>query len=102
MMREVTGRYVEYVNYVHQQNGDVWERGFESTPIDGERHLLACHHAIEWAPVRACLVADPADYRWSSRGHHRRDAADTVTRDAVPLRAIAPRLAPLEIFAAAA
>lgn len=81
MMRCVSGRYLEYVNYIYQRNGAFWEHGFRSTPIDGERGLLACRRSIESTPVRACLAASPADYRWSSYNHHINGCADTVIRD---------------------
>lgn len=81
MMRCVSGRYLEYVNYIYQRNGAFWEHGFKSTPIDGARNLIACRRVIEATPVRACLAASPADYRWSSYNHHANGCADMVIRD---------------------
>jgi putative transposase len=81
MMRGVGARYVEYVNYIYQRNGAFWERGLKSTPIGGERNLLACYRSIESIPVRQCLAASPADYRWSSYNHHAHGREDTVIRD---------------------
>ncbi len=37
--------------------------------MDAEAYYLRCCHYIDCNPVRAGMVADPADYRWSS---HRR------------------------------
>ncbi|HEX2245212.1 MAG TPA: hypothetical protein VHH94_02835 [Gammaproteobacteria bacterium] len=31
-----------------------------------ERYVLTCYRYIELSPVRAGMVSDPADYRWSS------------------------------------
>lgn len=81
MMRCVSGRYVEYVNYIYQRNGVFWEGRRESTVIDSERYLLGCYQHIEWYPVRACMVASPADYRWSSYEHHANGGEDTVIQD---------------------
>jgi len=81
MMRCVGGRYVEYVNYIYQRNGAFWEHGLQSTVIDSEQDLLGSYSAIESTPVRACLAASPADYRWSSHGHHAHGIEDTVIRD---------------------
>lgn len=81
MMRCVSGRYVEYMNYIYQRHGAFWENGVKSTLLDSERDLLACYRSIESTPVRACLVATPADYRWSSYNHHANGCADTVIRD---------------------
>lgn len=81
MMRCVNGRYVEYVNYSYQRNGAFWEHGPRSTLIDSEQDLLASYRSIEATPVRACLAASPADYRWSSHSHHAHGSEDTVIRD---------------------
>jgi hypothetical protein len=35
-------------------------------PHAGENYLLACQRYIELNPVRAAMVAHPAEYRWSS------------------------------------
>ena len=38
--------------------------------IQTERYLLACMAYIDLNPVRAGLVADPAEYPWSSHAHY--------------------------------
>jgi putative transposase len=40
----------------------------KSSPISTDEYLLACCRYVELNPVRAGIVADPADYRWSSYG----------------------------------
>lgn len=81
VMRCISGRYVEYVNYIYQRNGAFWEHGPKFTLIDSEQDVLATHLSIEATPVRTCLAASPADYRWSSHGHHANGSEDTVIRD---------------------
>jgi putative transposase len=81
VMRCVSGRYIEYVNYIYQRNGAFWEHGPKFTLIDSEQDVLATHLSIEATPVRACLAASPADYRWSSHGHHAHGSEDTVVQD---------------------
>jgi putative transposase len=81
VMRCVSGRYMEYVNYIYQRNGAFWEHGPKFTLIDSEQDLLATYLSIEATPVRACLAASPVDYRWSSHGHHAHGSEDTVIRD---------------------
>jgi len=39
---------------------------YRATVIDTERHLLTCMRNIELNPVRAGMVAHPAEYPWSS------------------------------------
>ncbi len=77
MMQYVGRRYVPYVNRVYGRSGTLWEGRFKGAPIDGEAYLLACSRYIELNPVRAGMVARPADYRWSS---YRANALGEVDR----------------------
>jgi putative transposase len=38
--------------------------------VGDDRYLLQCHRYIELNPLRAKMVADPADYAWSSHRCH--------------------------------
>jgi putative transposase len=70
MMQAVGRRYVRNYNLRHARSGTLWEGRYKSTLIQAERYLLACMVYIDLNPVRAGLVADPADYPWSSHGHY--------------------------------
>jgi putative transposase len=70
MMQAVGRRYVRNFNLRHQRSGTLWEGRYRSTLIQSERYLLACMAYIDLNPVRAGLVADPADYPWSSHQHY--------------------------------
>ena len=54
----------------HQSSGHVWQGRFKSPVIQDDRHLLVVLRYIEANPLRAGMVADPAEYRWSSFLHH--------------------------------
>lgn len=70
MMQAVGRRYVRYFNQRQARTGTLWEGRYRSTLIQAERHLLACMAYIDLNPVRAGLVAEPGDYRWSSHTHY--------------------------------
>lgn len=70
MMQAVGRRYVRYFNQRQGRTGTLWEGRYKSTLIQAERYLLACMVYIDLNPVRAGLVADPADYPWSSHRHY--------------------------------
>jgi len=70
MMQAVGRRYVRTYNLRQQRTGTLWEGRYRSTLIQTERYLLACMAYIDLNPVRAGLVADPADYPWSSHHHY--------------------------------
>jgi putative transposase len=65
-MQALGPRYVGYFNRRHQRTGTLWEGRYRSVPIDSERYLFTCYRYIEQNPVRAGIVADPDNYRWSS------------------------------------
>ena len=54
----------------HRSSGHVWQGRFKSPVIQDDEHLLIVLRYIEANPVRASMVADPADYQWSSFQHH--------------------------------
>lgn len=66
VMKHLGQRYVQYVNRIERRSGSLWEGRFRSSIVDTETYLLRCHRYIECNPVRAGMVADPSDYRWSS------------------------------------
>ena len=57
-------------NLRHARTGTLWEGRYRSTLIQAERHLLNCMAYMDLNPVRAGMVADPVDYRWSSHQHY--------------------------------
>jgi REP-associated tyrosine transposase len=65
-MRVVGTKYVGYFNRRHARTGRLFEGRFRSSIIDTETYWFTCMRYVELNPVRAGLVSDPADYRWSS------------------------------------
>ena len=70
MMQALGRRYVRWFNRRHARTGTLWEGRFRASVVESERYLFACSRYIEMNPVRAGLVTDPAEYRWSSFAHH--------------------------------
>ncbi len=69
MMQAVGRAYVRYFNLRHQRTGTLWEGRYRSNLIETERYLLACMVYIDLNPVRAGMVAQPVDFKWSSHRH---------------------------------
>lgn len=66
-MMQALGRcYVQWFNKRCDRTGSLYEGRFKSGLVDSDPYLLVCYRYIESNPVRAGLVLDPADYRWSS------------------------------------
>jgi putative transposase len=70
MMQAVGRAYVLYFNKRHARSGTLWEGRYRSALIQTERYFLACMAYIDLNPVRAGMVAQAADYVWSSHGHY--------------------------------
>jgi len=66
MMQSIGRIYVQYFNSTYRRTGTLWEGRYRAAIVDDERYLLTCMRYIELNPVRAGMVDDPVDYRWSS------------------------------------
>lgn len=70
MMQAVGRHYVPYFNARYARTGSLWEGRFRATVLDADTYLIACSCLIEYQPVAAGLVSEPASYPWSSYAHH--------------------------------
>jgi putative transposase len=59
-------RYVQYINKTYRRTGTLWDSRYKSSLVHADDYLLLCQRYIEVNPVRACMVDDPSQYRWSS------------------------------------
>lgn len=66
LMRRLSARQGRYVNRLESRKGTLWCGRFKCSVVDTDAYLLACLRYVELNPVRAGIVSDPADYRWSS------------------------------------
>ena len=68
-LKQAHGRYAWYWNAVHASSGHVWQGRFYSCPLD-EAHLWEALRYAELNPVRAGLVAQAQEWKWSSAAAH--------------------------------
>ena len=66
LMQYVGRRYVPYINHTYGTSGSIWEGRYKASLIQDEQYLLTCMRYIELNPVRANMIKNPAQYRWSS------------------------------------
>ena len=78
LMQRLSGAYVRYFNRRYLRTGTLWEGRFKSALIDSPAYYLACSRYIDLNPLRAGLVAQPAEYEWSSFAHLAFGAADPI------------------------
>ena len=70
LMQSMGRRYVGHFNYSYARSGTLFEGRFRSCLVQQDRYFLTCLRYIELNPVRAGMVRDPGDYRWSSYRAH--------------------------------
>ena len=61
-------RFTRWFNRNHSRTGTLWEERFKSVIVESGVAARTIAAYIDLNPVRAGMVADPADYRWSSYG----------------------------------
>jgi len=66
IMMRLTLAYSVYFNKKYGGVGHVWQGRYKSSLIDKEDYFIWCGLYIELNPVRAKLVTQPEDWRWSS------------------------------------
>jgi putative transposase len=81
VMQSLGRRYVPYINTTYQRTGTLWEGRYRASVVEAEGYLLACYRYIEFNPVRAGMVPEPAAYPWSSYRWHALGAPDPVVTD---------------------
>ncbi len=67
-MKSLVQRFTQWYNRCNGRKGNLWEDNFRSIIVEpgAAARLVAAY--IDLNPVRAGIVADPAEYRWCSYG----------------------------------
>jgi putative transposase len=81
MMQKVGRLYVPWFNKKYERTGGLFEGRFRTSLVDTERYFMVCSRYIELNPVRANMVATPADYPFSSYAHHAGYRQDNLVSD---------------------
>ena len=69
LLRRVHGRYAQYYNIHSGRTGHLWQNRFFACAL-GQDHLWTALAYVDRNPVRAGIVRQAADYRWSSAAAH--------------------------------
>ncbi len=67
-MKTLLQRFTRWHNKMSKRRGNLWEETFKSVVVEDGLASRAMAAYIDLNPVRAGMVEDPADYRWSSYG----------------------------------
>ena len=67
-MKTLLQCFTRWFNRTHQRSGTLWEERYKSVIVESGIAARTMAAYIDLNPVRAGMVADPAEYRWSSYG----------------------------------
>jgi REP element-mobilizing transposase RayT len=67
-MKTELQRMTRWFNLCHQRKGTLWEERYKSVIVESGIAARTMAAYIDLNPVRAGMVRDPAEYRWSSYG----------------------------------
>ena len=67
-MKGLLQRFTQWFNRAHSRSGTLWEDRFKSVIVEDGVAARTMAAYIDLNPVRAGMLKDPADYRWSSYG----------------------------------
>lgn len=77
-MRRVGQGHAQAFNARHRRSGGLWQGRYKSCLVDSDAYLLRVLRYIELNPVRAAMVAEPEEHRWSSVHAHLRRCHDPL------------------------
>jgi REP element-mobilizing transposase RayT len=67
-MKTLLQRFTRWFNRTHERRGTLWEERYKSVIVESGTAARTMAAYIDLNPVRAGMVSDPAEYRWSSYG----------------------------------
>jgi putative transposase len=67
-MKTLLQRFTRWFNRTHNRSGTLWEERYKSVIVESGVAARTMAAYIDLNPVRAGMVKDPAEYRWSSYG----------------------------------
>ncbi len=70
ILQSLTVAHTRRYHKNHRSSGHVWQGRFKSPVIQDDEHLLVVLRYIEANPLRAAIVSNPGEYKWSSFQHH--------------------------------
>jgi len=66
IMKGINLSYAQHYKRKYKHTGHFWQDRYKSIMISKDDYLLACGSYVELNPVRARIVNDPKEYKWSS------------------------------------
>ena len=67
ILQNLSFRYTRWINWRHNRSGHLFQGRYKAVLVDADAYLLELTRYLHLNPVRARMVTEPEEYRWS--GH---------------------------------
>ena len=74
-MKRLLGLYTVRFNRVHKRTGHLFQSRYKALLVDKDGYFLQLSRYVHLNPVKAKIVSNPEDHRWSSMRHYLKDKA---------------------------
>ena len=83
IMQYLLASYVFWYNSKYERVGNLFQDRYKSEPIDSDSYLLCATRYIHQNPLKAGVVREVGEYRWSSYGAYLSDKESIVDTEVV-------------------
>ena len=80
-MKQLELAYFHYYRKRYSWIGHLWQGRYKTQPVGKDAHFLQGGKYVELNALRAGLVVDPADWRWTSYHHYANGQFDPLITD---------------------
>jgi putative transposase len=81
-IKRISGSYVFWYNKKYERCGHLFQDRFKSEAVDNDEYFLTVLRYIHQNPIKAGLVKDNSDYKWSSYNEYIKEAV-VINKDFV-------------------
>lgn len=81
VMKGINLSYAQSYKGKYKHIGHFWQDRFKSIIVSKDNYLLACGSYVELNPVRARMVEDPKEYKWSSYNTYAYGKKDSLVEE---------------------
>lgn len=78
VMRRINQSYAYNYHKRHMRYGHFWTNDYKCSVIDTDKYALACMRYLDRNPIRAGIVQNPQDWRWSAYQHYALGCSEIV------------------------
>ncbi len=81
IMHKVLSNYVGWFNYKYDRSGSLIGNRYKSEPIESEEYYLTLIRYIHQNPLKAKMVNNLSEYKWSSYSYYISDENDIIDKN---------------------